>query len=101
MFAVLSRSKVWISFFIWIFRLDRDKFIRAFCVLATSSRRLSSDDITSIFTNCYALIRIKKQDYTIVFKASRMWLLCLEIYHVLMTLISFFRRFWSLHFNWF
>jgi hypothetical protein len=36
---------------------------------------LSSDDITSIFTSCYALIRIRKQDYTSVFKASRMWLL--------------------------
>ncbi len=53
-FVVLSRSKIWISFFIWAFRLDRDKFVRAFCVFATSSRRLSSDDITSIFTSCYA-----------------------------------------------
>ncbi len=74
MFAILSRSKVWISFFIWIFRLNKDKFIRAFCVLATSSRRLSSNDITSILTSCYALIRIRKRDYTSVFKASRVWL---------------------------
>ncbi len=73
-FAVLSRSKVWISFFIWAFRLNRDKFVRAFCVLATSSRRLSSDDITSIFTSCYALIRIRKRDYTSVYKASKVWL---------------------------
>jgi hypothetical protein len=46
-------------------RDDAEKF-------ATSSRRLSSDDITSILTSCYDLIRIKKRDYTNVFKASRM-----------------------------
>ncbi len=74
-FAILSRSKIWISFFIWAFRLNRDKFVRAFCVLATSSRRLSSDDITSIHTSCYALIRIRKRDYTSVYKASKVWLL--------------------------
>ncbi len=54
MFIVLSRSKVCISFSIWAFRLNRDKSARAFCVFATSSRRLFSDDITSIFTDCYA-----------------------------------------------
>jgi hypothetical protein len=74
-FAVLSRSKVWIFFFIWVFRLNKDKFVRAFCVLATSSRRLSNDDITSIHTSCYALIRIRKRDYTNVYKASKVWLL--------------------------
>jgi hypothetical protein len=35
---------------------------------------LSSNDITSILTSCYALIRIRKRDYTSVFKASRVWL---------------------------
>jgi hypothetical protein len=74
-FAVLSRNKIWISFFIWAFRLNKDKFVRTFCVFATSSRRLSSDDITSIFTSCYALIRIRKRDYTTVYKAFRVWLL--------------------------
>ncbi len=79
-FAVLSRSKVWISFFIWAFRLNKDEFVRAFCVFATSSRRLSSDDITSIFTSCYALIRIKKRDYTSVYKASKVWLFVVITY---------------------
>ncbi len=60
MFIVLSRSKVCISFFIWAFRLNRNKFARAFCVFATSSRRLFSDDITSIFTDCYAFDVILK-----------------------------------------
>ncbi len=54
MFTVLSRSKVCISFSIWAFRLNRNKSAHAFCVFATSSRRLSSDDITSIHTDCYA-----------------------------------------------
>jgi hypothetical protein len=78
-FAVLSRSKVWISFFIWIFWLNKDKFIRTFCVFATSSRRLSNDDITLIFTSCYVLIRIRKRDYTSVYKASKVWLLKLIV----------------------
>ncbi len=60
MFTVLSRSKVCISFFIWAFRLNKDKSAHAFCVFATSSRRLSSDDITSILTNCYAFDMILK-----------------------------------------
>jgi hypothetical protein len=54
MFTILPRSKVCISFSIWAFRLNRNKSAHAFCVLATSSRRLSSDDITSILTDCYA-----------------------------------------------
>jgi hypothetical protein len=60
MFTVLSRSKVCISFFIWAFRLNRNKSAHAFCVFATSSRRLFSDDITSIFTDCYAFDVILK-----------------------------------------
>ncbi len=52
--TVLSRNKVCISFSIWTFRLNRNKSAQAFCVFATSSRRLFSDDITSILTNCYA-----------------------------------------------
>jgi hypothetical protein len=75
-FAVLSRSKLWISFFICVFRLNKDKFVRAFCVFATSSRCLLNDDITSIFINCYALIRIKKRNCTSIFKAFKMWLFC-------------------------
>jgi hypothetical protein len=54
MFTVLSRNKVCISFSIWIFRLNIDKSAQTFCVLATSSRRLFSDDITSMLTVCYA-----------------------------------------------
>jgi hypothetical protein len=60
MFTVLSRSKVCIFFLIWAFRLNRNNSAHAFCVLATSSRRLSSDDITSIFTDCYAFDVILK-----------------------------------------
>jgi hypothetical protein len=60
MFIILSRSKVCIFFYIWAFRLNRNKSAHAFCVLATSSRRLSSDDITSIFTDCYAFDMIMK-----------------------------------------
>jgi hypothetical protein len=59
MFTILSRSKVCISFFIWVFRLNR-KSAQIFCVFATSSRRLSSDDKTSIFTDCYAFDVILK-----------------------------------------
>jgi hypothetical protein len=33
--------------------LNRNKSAQAFCVLATSSRCLFSDDITSMFTICY------------------------------------------------
>jgi hypothetical protein len=89
-FAVLSRSKVWISFFIWAFRLNRNKFVRAFYVFATSSRRLSSDDITSIFTSCYSLIRIRKRDYTSVYKAPRVWLFvnCSSLINVRILTIS-------------
>jgi hypothetical protein len=89
-FAVLSRSKVWISFFIWAFRLNRDKFVRAFCVFATSSRRLSSDDITSMFTSCYALIRIRKRDYTNVYKAFKVWLFLCWFWSRLI-MINFFK----------
>ncbi len=60
MFTVLSRNKVCISFSIWAFRLNKDKSAHAFCVLATSSRRLFSDDITSILTDCYAFDMILK-----------------------------------------
>ncbi len=60
MFTVLSRSKICISFFIWAFRLNRNNSAHAFCVFATSSRRLSSDDITSILTDCYAFDVILK-----------------------------------------
>ncbi len=60
MSTVLSRSKVCISFSIWAFRLNRNKSAHAFCVFATSSRRLSSDDITSILTDCYAFDMILK-----------------------------------------
>jgi hypothetical protein len=64
MFTVLSRSKICIFFFIWVFRLNRDKSAQAFCVLATSSRRLFSDDITSILTNCYVYdVRLKIKLY--------------------------------------
>ncbi len=54
MFTVLPRSKICIFFFIWTFRLNKNKSAQSFYVLATSSRRLSNDDITSIFTDCYA-----------------------------------------------
>jgi hypothetical protein len=40
--------------------LNKNKTAHAFCVFATSSRRLFSDDITSIFTNCYAFDMILK-----------------------------------------
>ncbi len=60
MSTVLSCSKVCISFSIWTFRLNKDKSAHAFCVFATSSRRLFSDDITSILTNCYAFDMILK-----------------------------------------
>ncbi len=73
-FVVLSRSKVWIFFFICVFRLNKNKFVRAFCVFATSSRPLLNDDITSIFTSCYALICIKKRDCINIFKAFKVWL---------------------------
>jgi hypothetical protein len=39
MFTILSRNKICISFFIWVFRLNKNKFAQAFCVFATSSRR--------------------------------------------------------------
>jgi hypothetical protein len=75
MFTVLSRNKICIFFFIWTFRLNRDKSVQTFCVLATSSRRLSSDDITSILTDCYALMWCWKRDFTSVYRASKTWLL--------------------------
>jgi hypothetical protein len=40
--------------------LNRNKSAQTYCVFATSSRRLSSDDITSILTNCYAFDVILK-----------------------------------------
>jgi hypothetical protein len=54
MFTILSCNKICISFFIWAFRLNKNKSAQTFCVLATSSRRLFNDDITSILTDYYA-----------------------------------------------
>ncbi len=71
MFTILSCNKICIFFFIWVFRLNKDKFVQTFCVLATSSRRLSSDDITSIFTDCYALMWCWKRGFTRVYEAFK------------------------------
>ncbi len=60
MFTILSRNKVCISFFIWAFRLNKNKSAHTFYVLATSSRPLFNDDITSIFTDYYAFDMILK-----------------------------------------
>jgi hypothetical protein len=60
MFTILSRNKICISFFIWAFQLNKNKSAQAFYVFATSSRRLFSDDITSIFTDCYVFDVILK-----------------------------------------
>ncbi len=75
MFTILSRSKICVFFFIWTFRLNKNKSVQTFYVFATSSRRLLNDDITLIFTNRYALMWYWKRDYTNVYKAFQTWLL--------------------------